>query len=258
MRMQETDHYYHTKLLVDAIREGQCVFFLGAGIAGISSKELMKHLIGRLKEYRLLGRNIWGLSGIAQYFEIMLGRDRLRNEIRDYVERNAVPSEIHKLVARLPVKTIFTTNYDRILEDQFDEINREYSPVVTGEDLQKWDKKRAAIVKLHGSFERYPPRLVITDDDYISFIMEPNLLKDHFKRVLSKSTTVFIGYSLSDYNIKLLLKEVNLTLVGGGPLGYLIQKEQIYEEQIGYWRDRGIVTFQADGIILLRNLEETL
>jgi len=250
------DHIY--KELSETISKRKCTLFLGAGVAGVSSEKLMKHLIRRLKEYKLPRKNIWGFSGVAQYFEIMRGKYELQEEVKDFIERSAISSEIYELIARLPIETIFTTNYDDKLEQQFNEISRDYICIVTEKDLAKWDEKKTVIVKLHGSFEKGLSSLVITDDDYVKFLMNPNLLKDTFKHTLSTKTTIFIGYSLSDYDVKLSLEEVNSVFKGYKTLGYLIQKEEISSEQISYWGEKGVKILQINGTIFLKNLLKEL
>ena len=257
MRKDDTNYTY--KLLAEAMEAGKCCFFLGAGVASATAGKLTTHLVKTLENYKLRAKNRWGLSGVAQYFEMMLGPDRLREKVQDFVERNAISSEIHELLAKLPaMTTIFTTNYDNMLEQQFDAILRPYVLIVTQEDLTKWDEKKTVIVKLHGSFEKGRSSLVITDDDYVSFLMNSNLLKDTFKHSLCTKTAILIGYSLLDYNIKLLLEEVKSVFGKDKILGYLIQKERIIPEQNHYWRTKGIKILQEDGARFLRNLEKEL
>lgn len=250
------DYIYNQ--LSENIKEGKCVFFLGAGAAGVSGDDLTMYLVKRLKDRKLQAKSRWGLSKVAQYFEIMFGKDALQKEIKDYIESNAISSQIHELIARLSaVKTIFTTNYDNKLEEQFHNIHRDFIPIVSEEDLKNWDEGKTAVVKLHGSFDRYPPPLVITDDDYVRFLMNSNLLKDTFKHILSTKITIFIGYSLSDYNIKLLLEEVN-SVFKGRTLGYLIQREKFGPEESHYWKNKGITLLKVDGTEFLKELEKRI
>lgn len=244
--------------LSESIKEGKCIFFLGAGAAGISGDDLATYLVKRLKDHKLQAKSRWGLSTVAQYFEVMFGKDKLQQEIKEFIENNAQSSQIHELIARLPVKTIFSTNYDNKLEEQFYDIHRDFIPIVSEEDLKKWDENKTVIVKLHGSFDRYPPPLVITDDDYVRFLMNSNLLKDTFKHILSTKTTIFIGYSLSDYNIKLLLEEVNSVFKGSKILGCLIQKEKFGQDESYYWRTKGITLLKVDGHVFLKELEKRI
>ena len=67
------------------------------------------------------------------------------------------------------------------------------------------------IFKIHGDINT-PESLVITDEDYIDFVLRMTVRGDYdpvpetFQFRLVKWPTLFIGYSLLDYNLRLLLK----------------------------------------------------
>lgn len=230
------------------ITEGKCALFLGAGTSEISTQELINHLFQKLEEKRIsLAKEIRGqeLSKVAQYYTIKLNsRDemerRVKNFINDYSKASR-PLKIHELLAKLPPTIIFTTNYDRNIEKEFERKKREYEVIINEYDFRNWDEKKTMIIKLHGSVDG-SKNLIITDDDYIKFLMEPSVLKDTFKYILSTRKIIFIGYSLSDYNVKLLLEETNKTAKCEG---YIIQDTSLKEEEKEkeYWEEKGLKVY---------------
>ena len=69
------------------------------------------------------------------------------------------------------------------------------------------------VFKIHGDIDR-PESIVVTDEDYIQFLLrmsdkepyDPVPLK--LKSDLTEWTTLFVGYSLLDYNLRLLFKSL--------------------------------------------------
>jgi len=247
---------------------GNCALFLGAGTSyeedrgEISTQRLIKHLSQELKKegFPLL-KGEQGLSKVAQYYAIKLGREKMEGSVRSFIYKNAVPLRIHKLLTELPPVIIFTTNYDCNIEDEFEKREREYELIVSQHEFRNWDEKKTIIIKLHGSVNR-AISLTITDDDYIEFLMEPSLLKDSFRYILSTRKIIFIGYSLSDYNVKLLLEETNKVIrksrENAKCEGYVIQDTPWGEQEKYYWKDKGLEIFKLKGDKFLESLRDTI
>ena len=67
------------------------------------------------------------------------------------------------------------------------------------------------LFKMHGDIEN-PQTIVITDEDYINFIVrmrevhETSPVPRKIQSSLMEQPTLFVGYSLRDYNLRVLLK----------------------------------------------------
>ena len=62
------------------------------------------------------------------------------------------------------------------------------------------------MIKYHGDFENH--NIVLKENDYLNY-SKNNTLKEVFvKALFSNKVILFIGYSVSDPNIKLLIKDV--------------------------------------------------
>ena len=148
------------------------------------------------------------------------GRGKLVNAVRRAVALGKTPSPALRALAELNFPLIITTNYDNLLEDALQLAGKNPSPAVVyqpkaaarpEDPLQDPSEKSPFIFKIHGDINA-PESLVITDEDYIDFVLrmtapgEFNPVPDTFYYRLSKWPTLFIGYSLLDYNLRLLLK----------------------------------------------------
>jgi SIR2-like domain len=166
-------------------------------------------------------------------------------------------------------QAIVTTNYDDALERAFDEAGELYDVVWYIADGEQrgafWHRppdgeprlierpklydgleleERTAIVKIHGAVDRaYPERdsYVITEDHYIDYLTKTEvaqLLPAELLVRLTRSRFLFLGYSMQDWNLRVILHRI----WGQQPLAYkswAIQKGPSEMEQ-ELWRVRGV------------------
>lgn len=141
------------------------------------------------------------LDGISAY-EHEFGRARLIERLAELLHLNrAQPGAAHKQFCSLPFDIVCTTNFDFLLEKQYDlerGDNRTVHPVVDEEQLSiNVGAAGTLLLKLHGDL-RHPKRLVVTEADYDAFLSNYPLIATYLANLLITKTAVFIGYSLDD------------------------------------------------------------
>ncbi len=159
------------------------------------------------------------------------GRRQLGNEITRAVQLGfpanppITPSPLLRLLASLGFPIVVTTNYDSHYESTLSRMPGNLQPVVThyhpNEDNDKREyplgsdptPQKPFIYKIHGDIAD-PTSLVITDEDYIDFVLrmtekDRNPVPGAITFRLSRWPTLFLGYSLADYNLRLLLKTLH-------------------------------------------------
>ncbi|MCS3727546.1 SIR2 family NAD-dependent protein deacylase [Bradyrhizobium betae] len=141
------------------------------------------------------------LDGISAY-EHEFGRARLIERLADLLHVNrAQPGPAHKEFCTLPFDIVCTTNFDFLLENQYDlerQDNRTAHPVVDEDQLSiNIGTAGTLLLKLHGDV-RHPTRLVVTEADYDGFLTNYPLIATYLANLLITKTAVFIGYSLDD------------------------------------------------------------
>ena len=105
------------------------------------------------------------------------------------------------LLGSCQVDGIITTNYDNLLEDVFDD----YTVFVGQEDLLlRPSYQLAEIYKIHGSVNQ-PDTLVLCGSDYEAFDASSPYLVAKLMSVFVEHPIVFLGYSLSDRNVRVIL-----------------------------------------------------
>jgi hypothetical protein len=165
----------------------------------------------------------------AQLFRLRTAAERYRDFLTaQFITRPAdgarlTPSH-HELVA-LPVRDLFTTNYDSLIELAFAREDRELAVSTTPAEFLRVavDHPDTHLVKLHGTWER-PDEMVLTRDDYARSRLERAEMFRHLAQTARFSSFLFVGFSLSDPNFSLIRDEARTVMGDGMPTSYLVQQ----------------------------------
>ena len=109
-----------------------------------------------------------------------------------------------RICANLGCPTIYTTNYDRWLEIAFARRNKSFVKIANVGDFTKIRDGITQIVKLHGDFED-DGSLVLTETSYFERMSFESPLDIKLRSDSIGRTILFVGYGLSDINIRYLL-----------------------------------------------------
>ncbi len=102
--------------------------------------------------------------------------------------------------ARKNIGSIITTNYDRLIESIF-----EFNPLIGNDILLS--NPYGSLYKIHGCITA-PESIIITEKDYENFNKRYELIRAQLLSLFIHNPIIFIGYSISDENIKSLLKTI--------------------------------------------------
>lgn len=118
----------------------------------------------------------------------------------DYLEE----IEILKSVTENNISGIITTNYDDLPEI----ITRNYKTYQSQDELITSSPQNIGeIFKIHGSIED-PKTIVITQSDYADFDRKSQYLAAKLLTIFMEYPIIFIGYSISDSNIRKILTSI--------------------------------------------------
>lgn len=126
----------------------------------------------------------------------------MTRQLRKPVELN----KYHQALARMNVATLWTTNYDTLLE-------RAFSPYysldikVTDADMSRVRTgSQVEIIKIHGCIETSrPEEIVVTQEDYEDFEVRRPATVERLRTELLRRSLLFVGYSFKDPNIANIL-----------------------------------------------------
>lgn len=210
--------------LVSIIRERQAILFAGAGVSmtvGLPSwSTLVEHMTKELgfDPELSVDPNI-NYFTLAEYYRLKQGSI---GPLRSWMDRHwSIPDEklktsrVHKLIVELDFPIIYTTNFDRNLETAFALNGKEFAKIVDAKDLAGLREGVTQIVKLHGDFDD-DPSIVIAETDYLDRLSFESPLDMKFQADALGRSILFVGYSMSDLNIRFLLHRLWKTWSASG------------------------------------------
>jgi len=219
MEELRTAHAYGE--LVEAVRARRCILFAGAGLSmavGLPSwSQLIEHM--RTELDLTDGTTDADYQTLAEYYRLEKGSIGALRSWMDRTwsvsEQKVAKSRIHDLIVGLDFPILYTTNYDNNLEVAYRLAGRDFAKIVNARDLSRAADGCTQIVKFHGDFEE-DASLVLAETDYFDRLNFESPLDVKFRADALGRTVLFIGYSISDLNIRLLLHKLWRTWVGSG------------------------------------------
>lgn len=191
---------------------GNAAWFVGAGISRPSNLSGWVELLSPLG--RQLGITVTkedDLPAIAQFFINKMSGNRgpLVQHLRQSLSRDAKASFYHHQIARSNVSTVWTTNYDHLIESAFASAGLRYRVRVRESDMVELTEAGIPeIVKAHGSFDlSSPSELVIATEDYEDYSQLRPATTARLRSNLLNKSFMFVGYGYGDPNIQTILLE---------------------------------------------------
>lgn len=207
-----------------AIADDAAAVFIGAGVsigAGYPSwKELLQE-IGI--ELGVDPGDIHDLAALAQWsVRKTAGRTRVNNVIRAAIApEKPIPAPL-TTIARLPIRNIWTTNYDRLIERAFSEIGRPLDAISAVPDLALKPRPGAVrLFKMHGSIDRLDD-IVIATDDYELYRLNRGQFLPMLQAHMTSFSMLFMGLSFTDPNVRHVLSLIREGFPGSPPEHFAI------------------------------------
>ncbi|MBL7881746.1 MAG: SIR2 family protein [Chryseobacterium gambrini] len=195
---------------VNDLRGGNASIFIGAGMSRAAGYVDWKGLLADIAESLHLDINKeYDLLSIAQYHVNSNGRARINKKIlQEFTEENE-ETENHRVVARLPFNTIWTTNYDNLIEDTCNKYNKVVDDKYAVKQLfQNKPKADLVLYKMHGDID-FPGDAIITKEDYEGYFHTHEAFIAALSGELISKTFLFLGFSFTDPNIDHVLSRLN-------------------------------------------------
>lgn len=215
------------KDFVDDLREENVAIFAGAGMSRtcgyVDWRELLRDIATDLE---LDVRLEHDLISLAQFHvNKKKGADKLARKILEEFSHDAEPSETHEILAQLPIRTYWTTNYDTLIEDALRKAFR--IPDVKHKDSQLNNtrpKRDAVVYKMHGDISD-PGEAVLYKQQYERYHREHEAFVTALSGDLISKTFLFIGFSFTDPNLDYVLSRLHLTTAGKGRTHYCFMRD---------------------------------
>lgn len=188
--------------------EGNAAWFIGAGVSRPSGLASWPEILRPLAlELGLTLNQYDDLPAIAQYYinKSSGNRGPLVQHMRRLLNKRAEPSLYHREIARSSVSTIWTTNYDDLMEQALAGLR--YRMRVRESDLVEFtDPGTIELIKAHGSFGiSNAQEIVIASEDYEDYSQRRPAMTARLQTDLLTKSFLFVGYGYGDPNIRAVL-----------------------------------------------------
>lgn len=199
------------KDFVGDLAENNVAIFAGAGMSkGAGYVDWSELLEDIAKELGLQIDKEHDLISIAQYHVNEKSRAKLNKKIiTEFVEDNEL-TDSHRILARLPISTYWTTNYDKLIESALKEANKRSDvKYEVGQIFNTRPRRDAVIYKMHGDID-HPGKAVLTKEDYEKYHITHEAFISALTGDLITKTFLFIGFSFTDPNLDYVLSRINV------------------------------------------------
>lgn len=143
------------------------------------------------------------LVAVAQYYLNGKNRERsfLNQALINEFDRPGAFTPSHKIIARLRISTIWTTNYDKLIEDAFRAAKQYPDVKLRDKDIGFSRKDCAAVLyKMHGDISQ-PDEVIFGKEDYERYPRTHPVFQNTLTTDLLRKNFLFLGFSFDDPNL---------------------------------------------------------
>lgn len=227
---KETEQFI--KDFLKEIEENNAAIFAGAGLSVASGyvdwKTLLKDFAEELdldisKEQDLISLAQYHLNKNAN------NRHTLNQKIANEFHHGKKPNSNHEILARLPISTYWTTNYDKLIEKSLDNVGKIVDVKYTKQHLAKTIHGRDVILyKMHGDVD-HPDEAIISKDQYEKYFKSHGAFINTLSGDLISKTFLFIGFSFTDPNLEYILSRIRVSFQENQRKHYCFFREVMQE-----------------------------
>lgn len=215
--------------LTEEIAGRRCIFFLGSGVtANCTSSDGTRPptwllFLQKLKDTIPAGTDVTVIDHLLAQTKFLDAAEIIRSKItsadfsrivrESFVQPRYVPCSLHESVLTMDPKIVVTTNYDEV----YDTFCRS-GTARNGYNVSKYydhnlvDDLRSPVrlvVKAHGCVSK-PSHIILTRSEYFNVKQRYASFYAILDALFLTSTLLFIGYSLNDPDIQLVLENANI------------------------------------------------
>lgn len=252
--------------LVEEIAYRRCVIFIGAGASATSISEdglvspktwgkfieeavqlIPEHETETIEFVGLMRRQenyLLALQAIMDSADSGAYRSFLQ---KTYSRPNYLASKTHESIKEIDSKIVVSTNFDKIYENICN--GHSYSIATyteTKKIISNIKSTNNIIIKAHGTIDD-PETLVFTQQQYYKAKQQNQEFYELLNALFFTHTFLFLGYSLNDPDINLILEAVSKTNPDSSP-HYVVTKEGVSPQIKKHWKEcYSISTLEYEG-----------
>lgn len=169
-----------------------------------------------------------------------------------FVDPHYTPGELHKIIALLDSRVVFSLNFDDIYEGKSKEVNEASQFVKNYYDSDVCEFLRGDaryVVKVHGNLAS-PASLIFTQEEYSQARVKHSLFYSAFDAALMSHTFLFVGCGYGDPDVNLLLENQAFSVTSGSvsPHYFLTAQGLSSDLQRSLRRNRNLKVLTYDAV----------
>ncbi len=191
------------------IINNECSLFLGSGMSLNSNLPSWHQLLKPCAdELNLNIEAIHDLFSLAQYYANVKSESNLRRIVGEQISLLAHATNVHDRLISSGFKSIWTTNYDHLIEQSLQAQGIAYNPIISDSDLANVTYQgKVNVYKINGDISRRE-EMVLTRGDIERYNRTHKLFLTFLRKELVSNTFLFVGYSFSDGIVLDCLSEI--------------------------------------------------
>ncbi|MDK2084284.1 SIR2 family protein [Aliarcobacter butzleri] len=231
----------------------QLSLFVGAGVSIESELPNWNDLINELKKELNTKEN--DFLKIAQLYFLQFGENIYYKKLLEKFDlSNKKPNELIDSIVKMRCKNIVTTNWDDLLEKSISNYGMFYDVVKNSDDFSNLGINTNLLIKMHGDL--LDRNIVFKEDDYLSYSDNFSLIELFVKSIFIRSVVLFVGYSVSDFNVKQLITWVQNRTNQNLPIYFLEVRKDFDYLEFTYYKSKNIYILYTKS--LFKNANEVL
>lgn len=255
----------------EKLRNDDIILFVGAGLPATLGMPTWGKLIDEIAtilDYDpAVFRNLGDYLSLAEFYQ-MEKASAWKCELKKWMKENLrVPEErikssaVYQALTDLNVKLLYTTNYDHSIETAMKLQGKSYRRIFKTEHLVNIPANMTQIVKFHGDMDNINS-IVLSESDYYDRLNFSSPLDIRLRSDMLGKSILFIGYSLSDVNMRILLYKLDQLWKASNhsdkrPQSYIfLSRPNPIQEKI--FQKRGIIPIVGKGLDSETNLIQFL
>ncbi len=236
MDKEQLSHILHIQ---EASKQGRLVVFVGAGVSANSGVPMWGELIKAFKkELPTEIEHETDYLKVAQLYKSSRGHKEYMDKVKSVLKyRSTSPNPIHNVILDLKPCNIITTNYDDNIELAVENTFIPYDVISDDCDLPNMQYPNA-IIKMHGDFDA--DNIVLTEDDYYNYANNFPLIRSYIMSLFASKLVLFVGFSFTDLNLKIILNDVRKVLKEKMQRVYMFTDNMPDNVTSKYFSDKGV------------------
>ncbi|MEJ7682023.1 MAG: SIR2 family protein [Segetibacter sp.] len=146
---------------------------------------------------------------------------------------------LHEAIFDLKPHHIVSTNFDDLLEQVIQSKAFLFSIIKSDNDFP-YAASLSYLVKMHGDLN--DTEFILKEDDFLDYQNKHPLFEAFIKSVFATQVVLFIGYSFSDLDLKIIINRVRNILGNDFQYAFLLSADKDFSEsQRDYLKNKGII-----------------